>query len=179
MGLHLAGILWFGCVPFNLFNHSFNIILSITQLPVFSWTLLFVSLLVVAVLAGFKASNQVQIRQSNIRGVSKKIISHYFVIRILFLFSYELFFRGYLLFDCMHWWGVFPAILVTTGLTVLIHVFTNQKEMWACIPFGILLSCCCIGFNAVWPAIVLHISLSLAYELPPVNQFLNQLKPIK
>ena len=75
--------------------------------------------------------------------------------------------------------GLIPAIALSTGLTVLIHVFTNKKEMWGCIPFGIILCGCSVVFNAVWPAIVLHLALSLSYELPPSYQFLKPVKLIK
>ena len=130
-------------------------------------------------LTGFRKGRQIRIKYEN-RSVSSNVfVSYYFPVRILFLCAYELFFRGFLLFDCIRWFGILPAIIITTGLTVLIHVFTNKKEMWACIPFGIILCSCCITIHSVWQAIVLHLALSLAYEIPPVNQFLNQLKLIK
>ncbi len=179
IGLHFAGILWMGLVPFTLFKQSFKAILYGSGLPTLSWLLLFVFLLAIIVLTGFRASRQIHIKQENIPASSNKFLNYYFLVRILFLCSYELFFRGFLLFDCIKWVGILQAIILTTGLTVLIHVFTNKKEMWACIPFGIILCSCCIAFNAVWPAIVLHLALSLAYEIPLVNQFLTQLKLIK
>jgi membrane protease YdiL (CAAX protease family) len=179
MELHVAGIFWLGIVPCAMFNQSVKIIFFASGLPAFSWLLFFISILILIVGAGFGAGHKIQTVPNIYPAFSKQFLALYFPIRILFLCAYEIFFRGFLLFDGIKWAGILPAILLSTGLTVLLHVFTNKKEMWGCIPFGILLSICCIAFNAVWPAIVLHLALSLAYELPVAGQFLTQLKPIK
>ena len=179
IGLHIAGIGWLGLVPITLFNQPLKGILSGIGIQSNFLVLLFLVLLIVIGIIGFKSGRQIQISHQYIHGLSKAFLLHYFSVRILFLFSYELFFRGLLLFEGIQNQGIILTILVSTGLTVLIHVFTNKKEMWACIPFGIVLSICCIAFNAVWPAIALHIALSLAYEIPPTLQFANQLKLIK
>lgn len=168
LGLHIAGIGWLALVPVMLFHQSFKATLSGTGLPSNSLVLLFLFLLVVICLTGYRAGRQIEISRYYCAGLSKVFLVHYFFFRILFLFSYELFFRGFLLFECIQIVGIFSALLVTTGLTVLIHLFTNNKEMWGCIPFGIVLSLCCVAFNSVWPAIVLHIALSLSYEIPPI-----------
>ncbi len=179
IGLHVAGIIWLGLVPVTLFKQSFKAILSGSGSPNFSWLLLFVFLLAIIIRTGFRAGRQIHINHENTNASSNKFLNYYFPVRILFLCTYELFFRGLLLFDCIKWFGILSAVILTTGLTVLIHVFTNKKEMWACIPFGILVCTCCIAIQAVWPAIVLHLALSMSYEIPPVNQFLTQLKSIK
>ena len=111
--------------------------------------------------------------------LTKNFLHWFIVLRILFLCGYELFFRGFLLFDCIQWLGIPWAITISTGLTVLIHVFNGKKEMWACIPFGIILCSCCIAVHAVWPAIILHIALAMSHELTLIAQFLTKLKPAK
>ncbi len=176
LGLHVAGISLLGLFPIILLKKSPEIILTGSRFPDFLWLIVWVLLLIVIVATGLRAGRNIQIYQQYRHGFSNKFLSIYFLLRILFLCSYELFFRGLLLFDCIKWLGIYPAILLTTFFTVLIHVFTNKKEMLGCIPFGIMLSCCCIFFNAVWPAIVLHVALSMAYEIPPLNYFLKLLK---
>ncbi len=178
IGLHLAGILLFGLVPLTIFNQSNKLILEVGEIPTLSWLLSFILLIILTTITGLRSGEPIEIKQQYKNGSSKIFLIQYFPIRILFLCSYELFFRGFLLFDLIKWLGILQAVLITTGLTVLIHVFTNKKEMWACIPFGILLSIFCITINSVWPAILIHLILSLSYEIPPVNQFLNQLKHI-
>ena len=173
IGLHVAGIYWLGLVPLILLKKSFQIIFAGSSFPDFLWLTVWVFLLIVIVVTGLRAGRNIQICQPYRHGFSNKFLTIYFLLRILFLCSYELFFRGLLLFDCIKWRGIYPAILLTTFFTVLIHVFTNKKEMLGCIPFGIILSGCCIAFNAAWPAIVMHVALSMAYELPPLTNFLK------
>ena len=179
LGLQLAGILWLGLVPIVLFDRSFNALVSFHGSQDLSWVFSFIVWTFLAGLAGFSASRQIHIKQENDPGFSGRFINYYFAVRILFLCAYELFFRGLLLFDCIAWFGILPAIMISTGLTVLIHVFTNKKEMWACIPFGIVLCSFSIALHAVWPAMVLHLVLSLSYEIPPIHQFFTRLKLIK
>ena len=178
IGLHVAGIMWLGLVPI-LFNGSFKTLLFGGRSLTLSWMLLYVFLFLSINFIGIRASRQVIIKTGNISAPSNNFLPCYFAARILFLCAYELFFRGYLLFDGIKWFGILPAVILTTGLTVLIHVFTNKKEMWACIPFGMICCSCCIAFGAVWPAIALHLALSFAYEIPHVNHFVTQIKLIK
>lgn len=179
LGLQLAGILWLGLVPIVLFGQSIWSLVSFTGSHDLSWVFSFIVWTCLTALAGFSASRQVHIKQENTHSFSGRFINYYFPARILFLCAYELFFRGLLLFDCIRWFGLLPAIMISTGLTVLIHVFTNKKEMWACIPFGILLCSFSIALHAVWPAMVLHLVLCLSYEIPPAHRFFTHLKLIK
>lgn len=179
IGLHLAGIIVFGIVPYVILNPSFKRILLGTAIPDLPGSMLLFFLLILISMMGFRASRHISIRGESKPGEYKKVISWYFMIRILFLVAYEFFFRGVILFEGIKWIGVFPSILFSTGLTILIHVFTNKKERWGCIPFGIILCSCCLVFNAVWPAIVLHLALSLSYEIPPVYHFLKPAKVIR
>lgn len=179
VGLHLAGILWLGIVPLTYLNQIQQGILFGNGIHRFLWWLLFGCLLLAMSVTGFRASRRINISEQNNPASLNKFLAFYFPVRILFLCAYESFFRGFLLFGCIKWFGIIPAVALSTGLTVLIHVFTNKKEMWACIPFGIILCTCCITIHAVWPAMLLHLALSLAYEIPIANKFFTQLKPVK
>ncbi|MEP7165021.1 MAG: CPBP family glutamic-type intramembrane protease [Ferruginibacter sp.] len=179
IGLHLAGILWLGLVPVMLFKGSFNELITGGVRPELLWYSSFIPLVILLAVTVSRASRQITIGHNNIHMLPAKFLRHYFLVRILFLVFYELFFRGLLLFDCLKWFGAFEAVILTTLLTVLLHTFGDKKEMWACIPYGILAACCCISIHAVWPAIILHLSLSMVYEISLVNRFLTHLKLIK
>jgi hypothetical protein len=91
-------------------------------------------------------------------------IINYFPTRILFLCTYEIWFRGYLLTDCISSWGLAVAIPVNIILYVLLHSVNGKDEMWGCLPFGLLLCVLCIWTGAAWPAIAVHIALAISYE---------------
>lgn len=179
IGLHVGGIILLGLLPLFILNRSFNELLYNPGTTTVVLLLLFASLFLLIIITGFRAGSRIQIKDAGIHVFSNRFLIEYFAVRILFLSSYELFFRGLLLFDCIKWFGNITAIVLTTLLTVLIHLFTNKKEMWACVPFGIILSIFCIAVNAVWPAVLLHIALSMAYEVPVVTNYLTKLKPAK
>ncbi|MFC3334699.1 CPBP family intramembrane glutamic endopeptidase [Flavobacterium palustre] len=110
----------------------------------------------------FKNRNQ---SPENATQLSVLFFCSYFISRALFLFAYELWLRGNLLFETANNFGIPLAILSNVLLYVLLHIFNNKKELLACIPFGIAVCIFNLVFHAVWPAIILHISFSLAYEI--------------
>ncbi len=96
----------------------------------------------------------------------------YFFIRILFICAYESWFRGYLLHDCITSLGEPLAILLNVSLYTLLHVVNGKEETLACIPFGLLLCGLCIWQGAGWPAVVIHLTLTITYE----TSFIRKLK---
>ena len=85
-------------------------------------------------------------------------------IRTLFLIIYEFFFRGILLFVMVKDFGTVAAILLNISLYVLIHWF-NKKERWGSIIMGAILCWVTLLYQSVWPAVFIHLSLALSYEL--------------
>jgi membrane protease YdiL (CAAX protease family) len=97
--------------------------------------------------------------------LTTRFIINYFFARILFLAAYEIWFRGYLLTDCITGWGVLVAVIINIILYTLLHIVNGKNEMLACIPFGLLLCSLCVWTAAAWPAILLHIALTVSYEV--------------
>lgn len=102
------------------------------------------------------------IRQSN-ESPSKAWM--YFVLRIGFLFCYEFFFRGVLLYSFLKLNSPGLAIVFTTTLYVIIHIFDSKKEILGTIPFGLILALFTILTNTIWYAFFVHLTLSLVYEI--------------
>lgn len=89
----------------------------------------------------------------------------YFIIRTLFLFSYEFFFRGVLLFTLIASTTLITAILICTLLYMLIHAFDSKAEIIGALPFGIILCLLTYYTGNIWAAFVLHVILSGVYEV--------------
>jgi membrane protease YdiL (CAAX protease family) len=180
IGLHIIGILLLGVVPALVLNQP--VLKTITGSGI-SDSSLFIILLVLLILTAALAiktgkKNQQQFADSKHNHYQMPVlfIFHYFIIRSAFLFIYELFFRGFLLFDSISRIGMPAAVALNVFLYVLLHIFNSKKEMIACIPFGLLVCFLSIVFNAVWPAIVLHIGFSLVYELTIYRSYLYTFK---
>jgi membrane protease YdiL (CAAX protease family) len=176
-GLQIAGILWLGIIPANIFNQSFLSVVFGNHSPGILKMIVFVLLTInTIVISATQAENEfVRIMSKKISNVfiTKGFVCRYFIFRIIFLVAYETWFRGYLLMDCAASFGVAWAIVISVALYTLMHSFSGRKEILGCIPFGIVLCGICIWFGAVWPAIVLHAALAISYEFKLSNKFLN------
>lgn len=100
----------------------------------------------------------------------------YFAGRVVFLFLYEVFFRGILLFSLIQLTGYVVAVAVSIVLYAALHLHCSKKELVSTIPFGLVAAVLCIWANSIWPAVLLHIIVSLTAELDFV---LSANKPYK
>lgn len=169
IGSHIIGILWLGVVPVILLKRSVLKIFMGNQMPDISYILLYILISALIISIALRQSENINVKkQRSFEGFNQLTAAffiRYFIIRAVFLFVYELWFRGFLLFDNISRMGIPAAVTLNVFLYVMLHIFTSKKEMLACIPFGLLLCFLSILFNAVWPAIMLHIVFSLVYEL--------------
>ena len=110
---------------------------------------------------------------------SQGLIASYFVIRFLFLVIYEFFFRGVMLQSVAVSAGIEWAIVINLVLYAIAHIYSNRKEFIGSVPFGLLLCLITIKLQSVWPAIVIHLMLSLPYELKIAYLYSRSVKRIK
>ncbi|TRW97136.1 CPBP family intramembrane metalloprotease [Flavobacterium gawalongense] len=176
IGFHIMGIIWIGIIPIVLLKHSIWKVLIGNEILdrsfVFLYILIFILILTIVFKQSKYASQKTQEPFKSTVHLSSPFFISYFIVRVLFLFVYELWFRGFLLFDSIGWVGINAAVTGNVFLYVLLHIFNSKKEMLACIPFGILVCFLSILFNAAWPAIILHIGVSLVYELTIYRSYL-------
>jgi len=166
---HITGIVLFGILFFLIAPEYRFLILSFED---FHFSNL-VWIIPVLILSAALAYNAVKKRLSLLAEKSTVRISKawsYFSIRILFLFSYEFFFRGVIFFACLEVFNLANAILITTILYVVIHSFDSRNEILGAIPFGILLCLFSYYTNSIWPAFLIHLTLSGVYEFTMFRQ---------
>ncbi|OCB73067.1 hypothetical protein SAMN05192550_0761 [Flavobacterium glycines] len=179
---HFIGAIWLGFVPVITLQNSFlNALIDLQTIDLKN-ILLYVLTLIVLLFLALRESKSAHEKKGNSESVfqlSALFFSTYFISRALFLFSYELWLRGALLFETASAIGKPLAITLNVFLYVLLHIFNNRKELLACIPFGITVCLFCFLFNAVWPAIILHIGFSLACEINFYRLDLTRLKTLK
>ena len=90
----------------------------------------------------------------------------YFPLRMIFIILYELFFRGVLFFATMALFSVYIAIPVNIALYYFAHILGDRKESNGSILFGLILCALAFYYSSFWPAAIVHLSLTLAYEIP-------------
>jgi len=169
IGFHIIGMIWLGIVPAILLKTSILSVLADIKIPHSFLMVLYLLIFVLIMTIAFNESKNIfgkkQESTENLVHLSSHFFISYFIVRALFLFSYELWFRGFLLFNFVRWFGIPLAVFINVSLYVLIHIFNGKKEMLACIPFGLMVCFFSISFNTALPAIMLHIGFSWAYEL--------------
>ena len=158
MGILLFGVLFYVLLP------DFRFLLWSFQIP--STYILGLAVLVIMA-SGILAYRSARNKLNDMDYVAYH--SHYKVflyapIRILFLISYEFFFRGVLFFSLLEIMSLWEAILITTVLYVVIHGFDSRNEIIGAIPFGMVLCLFSYVTQSVIIACLIHLSLSLIYE---------------
>ncbi len=165
--LHLGGILVFGVAPFWLYQaESFALYSSDTVLqpaPIVIFLLLAAMLGLSPRIAAKTYAAQSSFQQT--KKPSCGFIVLYFFIRVLFIVAYEWWFRGFLLAYTTILLSAPLAVCLNVALYTLLHVVNGKKEMLGCLPFGLLLCVLCLWQQAAWPAITLHLALTIPYEL--------------
>jgi len=165
---HLLGILVFGLVFYLIFS-DYRYLLNPPEVAGLNIVLLFFLTLMVSAFLSFKSVKKhlVDIKNNSQDSINKAYL--YFIIRLVFLLCYEFFFRGVLFFTILEWNGLSTAIITTTVLYMLIHIFDTKEEVFGALPFGIILCLFSYFTNSIWAAFIIHITLSGVYEVSVFN----------
>ena len=172
---HMAGVLILGCAPF-LSGHEYSYLPVQTN----AWLMIIVTIVLVILciivsnkLASKKFQQLSQTCSLDLPG--NYMITGYFMIRIVFICTYEIWFRGFLLNYGIENIGILPAVLVNVGLYTLLHMVNGKDEMISCIPFGLLLCYVSVWQGSPLPAIAIHLALTISYEF----SFIRKIKTLQ
>jgi membrane protease YdiL (CAAX protease family) len=83
---------------------------------------------------------------------------------IIYLTGYEFLFRGFLLFACIDYFGIWPSVAINILLYSFAHIPQGFKETAGAIPFGFILSYFTVLSGSIWAALILHSVLALSNE---------------
>lgn len=171
--VHVAGILLFGVLPY--FSNHLSPVVLYDSGAITRWqSLVMIILLLLTVIISPRLASKefsLNVHEASMTGSpSNSFFIVYFIVRILFIVAYESWFRGFLLSDCRANFGIAISVFLNVGLYTLLHAVNGKKEMLSCIPFGLLLSCLCIWQGGVWPAIAIHLALSIPYEVSMIRK---------
>ena len=176
--LHIAGIVLLGSIPVCLFGRRLpEIVLGknpSVDLSILVSGFFVITTLLIAPMVAEKKFGLMKRSKLRIDAFAPGFVANYFILRILFLFAYEVWFRGYFLTDCITSWGIAIGIAVNVALYVLLHSVNGKEEMRSCVPLGLLLCLLCTWTGAAWPAIAIHLALAISYEAHLVKKINNR-----
>jgi len=166
---HILGIVLFG-IMFFLLLPNYRGLMTTIEIPSLNILLLLSTVVIISAFISYYSAKKILKNKTEKSHYHTDQVWIYFIIRILFLLSYEFFFRGVLFFSILEVNNIIIAILVCTFLYVLIHAFDSRAEIIGAIPFGIILCLFSYFTNSIWPAFIIHITLSGVYEISIFNQ---------
>ena len=161
---HILGIFLFGIVFYAILP-EFRFLIQDVEIPKpFLLSLFLITLFLSAYISKVSVKNKlIKIENVSCYNISNAWV--YFTLRFIFLLCYEYFFRGVLFFKFLEFNSLFFAILYSTLLYLLIHVFDSRKEIVGTIPFGIVLCIFAYFTNSIWYVFFIHLALSAVYEI--------------
>jgi hypothetical protein len=164
LGLQLAGIVLFGLLPYSV-PHLRNPVIYDGRFSLVAYGFV-VLLATAALLAGRQQARKEAATSvtpfSQLLGWPFQLV--YLLFRLFFIAAYENWFRGFLLIDSLALLPLAAAVALNGCLYAALHCVNGKKEMIGCLPFGCLLCGLCIWWGATWPAIFIHLMLTLGYE---------------
>jgi membrane protease YdiL (CAAX protease family) len=79
----------------------------------------------------------------------------------LYLFGYELLFRGVLLFPVADHLGIWPAIAINIALYSATHIPKGMSETIGAAPLGLILCILTLSTGTIWIAFFVHLAMAL------------------
>jgi membrane protease YdiL (CAAX protease family) len=84
---------------------------------------------------------------------------------LIYLFGYELFFRGILWFLCFNAFGFWWALIINVALYSLVHVPKGKLVTYGAIPLGALFCTLSYYTGSFLPAFLIHSAMAISTEL--------------
>jgi membrane protease YdiL (CAAX protease family) len=88
---------------------------------------------------------------------------------LIYLFGYELFFRGILWFFCYRAFGFWWSVVINVTLYSLVHVPKGRLMTYGAIPLGVLFCTLSYFTGSFLPAFLIHSAMAISTELFSVN----------
>lgn len=161
---HCIGIVVFGVLCYVGFS-DYRYLLYLPRAIGLNTFIYFIAIFMISAVIAYKAVIKNPVNNAAVYTQNEKNGYVYFMVRLLFLFAYEFYFRGVMFFMLIDLVGLLFGVLLTTVLYVTMHIFDAKEEIFGAIPFGILLCLMTFFTQSIWAAFLIHITLSGVYEV--------------
>lgn len=164
--LHAVGVLLLGLVPGMTVDPAYYIYgLGTLKAPFGKVVLITFLLSIPAAILAVREAKKMSPAANHTIFNAPYLLYLYFPLRTLYITAYEFFFRGVLLFSCLQILNVFWAIFLNTVFYFIAHLMGDKKEKLGTVLMGPLLCMACLSASSFWPAVTIHLTLTLFYEI--------------
>ncbi|MBI3143514.1 MAG: CPBP family intramembrane metalloprotease [Bacteroidetes bacterium] len=99
----------------------------------------------------------------------------------IYLFGYEVLFRGVLLFPLVHALGLWPAVFINMAVYSLSHLPKGMDETLGALPIGLVLCLLTLASGTIWIAFAVHVVMAwtvcfTALRFNPETNFVGSTK---
>jgi membrane protease YdiL (CAAX protease family) len=168
----IMGAVVFGLVPYLLFivlpgKDPAGLGITTGKLPEYRLSVIFASVLVLLLCHFFSAKeffrkNLLQTADLEISLKNTMLTSAGWII---YLYGYELLFRGILFFACYRVLGFFPALLINLALYALAHYKMPRATILGSVPAGIVFCLLSVLMDSFLPAFILHTIMATGFTI--------------
>jgi membrane protease YdiL (CAAX protease family) len=173
----VLGAVIFGMIPYLLFvllpgNDPAGAGITAGRMPQYRLTLFLASLIVILLCHFFSGKEffRKNLLQSEDPDVSRKNALLISAGWIIYLFGYELLFRGILFFACYRVLGFFPALIINLVLYALAHYKMPPATILGSVPAGIVFCSLSALMDSFLPAFILHTIMATGFTLLSLYQ---------
>lgn len=168
----ITGIVFAGVLPLIVFVIIPGIPASeagLTTGEMHKITYLLIGLIAITVLSAFFSLKSINVRESapelrikvwHLRHIILSSLSW-----LIYLFGYELFFRGILWFFCFRAFGFWWSVLINVTLYSLVHVPKGRLMTYGAVPLGVLFCTLSYFTGSFLPAFMIHSAMAISTEL--------------
>jgi membrane protease YdiL (CAAX protease family) len=168
----LTGILLTGVLPFIVFILAIGTPVSEIGMKAGNMNrigYLIAALMVITIVSAFFSSKSPDVQRSapelRIRLWHARHIALSSMSWLIYLFGYELFFRGILWFLCFNAFGFWWALIINVALYSLVHVPKGKLVTYGAIPLGALFCTLSYFTGSFLPAFLIHSAMAISTEL--------------
>ncbi len=168
---HISGFMFLGAVPFLVVLiilpgrlTDYGLGLSIGMNILYYTVLISAIIIIINFFASKSKGNLEKYPLIRTKNWNMKLLVLSSLSWIIYLIAYEFLFRGFLLFACIHVFGIWPSIVINVLIYSFAHIPQGIKETAGAIPFGFLLCYFTILSGTIWSALILHIVLAVSNE---------------
>lgn len=146
------------------------------------WTIILCILVVpIAYSSAKKPKNWVNYPQIRAKVWTKSTVFKSALGWFLYLFGYELLFRGILLFPLVESIGVWPAIAINIALYSATHIPKGLDETIGAVPLGLVLCLLTLYSGTIWIAFFVHVAMAwtncfTAFKFHPDMSYIKRKK---
>ena len=138
-----------------------------------NWNLMVLDRTIISSGIGILIISLLILRYRNIQSapVSPQNFVFHIISWLIYIFCYEVFFRGFLLFKLADNWGSVVSILINIALYTGIHSIKDEHEFRWSLPFGCVLIASTVWCQNFIPAFIIHSALSITVLLQDQFQY--------